>query len=65
MYYRRALRDWCQLIAYTGLRTGEASLLKWKDWEIVNKGTDDEYCLIKVRAEEKKLVKLENEKLLD
>jgi len=57
MYYRRALRDWCQLIAYTGLRTGEASLLKWKDWEIVNKGTDDEYCLIKVRAEEKKASK--------
>ncbi len=57
MYYRRALRDWCQLIAYTGLRTGEASLLKWKDWEVVNKGTDDEYCLIKVRAEEKKASK--------
>ena len=34
MYYRRALRDWCQLIAYTGLRTGEASLLKWKDWKL-------------------------------
>ena len=31
-YYRRALRDWCQLISYSGLRTGEASLLKWKDW---------------------------------
>ena len=25
--------------------------------EIVNKGTDDEYCLIKVRAEEKKASK--------
>ena len=53
MHYRRALRDWCKLISYSGLRTGEASLLKWKDWEIVNKGKKNEYCILKVRAEEK------------
>ena len=57
MYYRRALRDYCQVISYSGLRTGEASLLKWKDWKIVNKGTDDEYCILKVRADEKKGMK--------
>lgn len=57
MYYRRALRDYCQVISYSGLRTGEASLLKWKDWKIINKGTDDEYCLLKVRADEKKGMK--------
>ena len=54
MYYRRALRDWCQLIAYTGLRTGEASLLKWKDWKIENKGKENELAILQVRAEEKK-----------
>lgn len=57
MYYWKALRDYCQVISYSGLRTGEASLLKLKDWKIVNKGTDDEYCILKVRADEKKVMK--------
>ncbi|MAW97249.1 MAG: hypothetical protein CL571_00145 [Alphaproteobacteria bacterium] len=57
MYYRRALRDWCQLISYSGLRTGEASLLKWKDWKIVNEGQKNEHCILDVRGEEKKASK--------
>ena len=50
-FNRECLRDWCQLIAYSGLRTGEASKLKWKDWEVVNRD-GVEYALITVRAEE-------------
>ena len=53
MYYRRALRDWCKVISYSGLRTGEASLLKWKDWEIVKPPKGKPYALLKIRAEEK------------
>lgn len=52
-YYRRALRDWCQLISYSGLRTGEASLLKWKDWTPDRQG-DVEFARLYVRAEEKR-----------
>lgn len=52
-YYRRALRDWCQLISYSGLRTGEASLLKWKDWTPDRQG-DVEFARLNVRGEEKK-----------
>jgi integrase len=53
-YYRRALRDWCQLISYSGLRTGEALRLKWKDWEEKRANDGTHYALIKVRGEEKK-----------
>ena len=62
-YYRRSLRDWCQVIAYSGLRTGEASKLKWKDWEIKKDGTR-EYCLLNVRGEEKGARKTGNRKVV-
>ena len=52
VYYREACRDWCQVISYSGLRTGEASRLKWKDWE--KKFVDGtEYGLLTIRADEK------------
>lgn len=52
-YYREACRDWCQVIAYSGIRTGEASRLKWKDWQ--EKTVDGvKYGLIHIRADEKK-----------
>lgn len=53
-FYREALRDWCQVIAYSGLRTGEASLLKWKDWKVIEGKDGREYCRLQVRGEEKR-----------
>lgn len=54
IYYRKCLRDFVQLICYSGLRTGEASLLKFKD---IKKEYDEEsktlYYSVKVCASEK------------
>lgn len=62
-FYRRALRDWCQLISYSGLRTGEASLLKWKDWE-PRERDGVEYALLHVRGEEKRARKTFDRKVV-
>ncbi len=53
-FYREALRDWCRVIAYSGLRTGEASLLKWKDWTVIKDSGGNEKCRLYVRADEKR-----------
>ena len=54
IYYRKCLRDYVQFICYSGLRTGEASLLKFKD---INKEYEEDsntpYYSINVRALEK------------
>ena len=50
-FQRECLRDWCQVIAYSGIRTGEASRLKWKDWQSI-KEDGQEYAIITIRAEE-------------
>jgi integrase len=51
-YYRQALSDFCQLISYSGLRTGEASHLRWRDWERKEDAKGNGYALLIIRGEE-------------
>ena len=51
-YYRHTLRDYCQLILYSGLRCTEASHLKFEDIEFKVDKENKKYALINVRGQE-------------